>query len=218
MKKIQYGDLEAIVCLPYPVMRPSTQSRDHLRKIMSNIVISKVRGVCHIQSCDPSRSLEIIWGLKMSKLLNLIAYSLACLLTCTNWALSCICEHLAKHASQIIVDHLEMIYILFIYACLVWEWSPYACGKFAHITTSLNFISSSLLHVCYRIMVYLWGLTLIFACLGTLLGIVALNICWYNLWSTLILIWCIASTSPGSCSMSSLPKGESVHKVVELFC
>jgi hypothetical protein len=47
----------------------------------------------------------------MSKLLNLIAYSLACLLTCT-------CEYLVKHASRIIVAHLEMISTLFIYACL----------------------------------------------------------------------------------------------------
>jgi hypothetical protein len=54
----------------------------------------------------------------MSKLLNLIAYSLACLLTCTSLVLSCICEHLIKCASQIIVAHLEMIYVLFIYACL----------------------------------------------------------------------------------------------------
>jgi hypothetical protein len=54
----------------------------------------------------------------MSKLLNLIAYSLAYLLTCTNRALSCICEHCAKHTSRIIVAHIEMISILFIYACL----------------------------------------------------------------------------------------------------
>jgi hypothetical protein len=54
----------------------------------------------------------------MSKLLNLIGYSLECLLSCTNCALSCICECLAKHMSQIIVAHLEMISILFIYACL----------------------------------------------------------------------------------------------------
>jgi hypothetical protein len=54
----------------------------------------------------------------MSKLLNLTAYALACLLTCINLALSCICERLAKHASQIIVAHIEMIFILFIYACL----------------------------------------------------------------------------------------------------
>jgi hypothetical protein len=45
----------------------------------------------------------------MSKLLNLIAYSLACLLTCTNWILSCICEHLANHASRIFVALFEMV-------------------------------------------------------------------------------------------------------------
>jgi hypothetical protein len=54
----------------------------------------------------------------MSKLLNLIAYSLVCLLTCTKCVLSCICERLVKHASRIIVAHLEMIYVLFIYVCL----------------------------------------------------------------------------------------------------
>jgi hypothetical protein len=50
---------------------------------MSNMVISKLWDVYCTQSCDPPRDLEITWGLKMSKLLNLIAYSLACLLTCT---------------------------------------------------------------------------------------------------------------------------------------
>jgi hypothetical protein len=130
------------VCLPYPVMQPSAWSRDHLRKIRSNMVILKLRCVCCTQSYNPSCSLEIIWGFKMSKLLNLIGYSLDCLLTCINWSLSCICERLAKHVSQIIVAHLEMISILFIYACLAWDWSPYVCGL---------------------LMVYLWGLTLIFA-------------------------------------------------------
>jgi hypothetical protein len=50
---------------------------------MPTTVISKLRGVCHNQSCNPPRGLEIILGLKMSKLLNLNAYSLECLLTCT---------------------------------------------------------------------------------------------------------------------------------------
>jgi hypothetical protein len=129
----------------------------------SNTVISKLQGVYRTQSCDPPCGLEIIWGLIISKMLNLIAYSLKCLLTCTNWALSYICERLTKHTSQIIVAHFEMISILFIYACLVWDRSPYACDDFAQIVTSLNFRSSFLLHVCYILMVYLWGLTLIFA-------------------------------------------------------
>jgi hypothetical protein len=176
---------------------------------MSNMVISKLWGVCRTQSSDHPRDLEILWRFKMSKLLNLIAYSLVCLLTWTNWALSCICEHSAKHASQIIVAQLEMIYILFIYTCLAWERSPYACGEFAQIARSLNLISSSLLHVCYLLMVYLWGLTLSFCkVVHNLLSIVALNICCYNLWSTLILISCIASTSLDLCLMSSLSKGE----------
>jgi hypothetical protein len=76
---------------------------------ISNTVISKLRGVYHIQSCNPPRGLGITWGLKMSKLLNLIAYSLACLLTCTNWVLNCICERLAKHACQIFVTPFEMM-------------------------------------------------------------------------------------------------------------
>jgi hypothetical protein len=134
-------------------MQPSAWSRDHLRKIMSNTMISKLQGVCHTKSVDPPHSLEINWGFKLSKLLNLIAYSLACLLTCTNLALSYICEHLTKHASHITVAHIEMISILFIDACLAWDQSSYVYGDLAQIATSLNSISSSLLHVCYLLMV-----------------------------------------------------------------
>jgi hypothetical protein len=119
-EKFQYSDLKALGCLPYPVMWPFTRSRDHLRKIMSNTVISKLWGVCRTRSCNPPRGLEITWGFKMSKLLNLIAYSFACLVTCTNWALSCICERLAKHASQIIVAHFEIISI-FLYMLALLE-------------------------------------------------------------------------------------------------
>jgi hypothetical protein len=162
-EKFQYGYLKAQGCLPYLVVWPSTWSRDYLRKTISNTVILKLQSVCRTQMCNPLRGLEIIWGFKMSTLLNLITYSLACLLTCTNWALSCVCERLAKHASWIIVAHHEMISILFIHACLAWDRSPYACCDFAQIATSLNFISSSLLHVCYLLMVFLWGVTLIFA-------------------------------------------------------
>jgi hypothetical protein len=53
----------------------------------------------------------------MSKLLNLIAYSLDCLLTYTNGVLRCICEHLAKHVSQMCVALFKMIPSEFIYAC-----------------------------------------------------------------------------------------------------
>jgi hypothetical protein len=141
----------------------SMGSTDHLRKMMSNMVISILWDVCCTQSCNPLCGLEIIWGFKMSKLLNFIACSLACLLTCTSWALSCIYERLAKNVSRIIVAHFEMISTLFIHACLAWDRSPYACGYFAQIAASLNFISSSLLHVCYLLMVYLWELTLNFA-------------------------------------------------------
>jgi hypothetical protein len=54
----------------------------------------------------------------MCKLLYLIAYSLPCLLTCTNYVLSCICERLAKHTYQIFVALFEMMPSEFIYACL----------------------------------------------------------------------------------------------------
>jgi hypothetical protein len=97
----------------------------------SNMMISKLRGVCRTQSCDPPHSLEITWGLKMSKLLNLIAYSLACLLTCTNWVLSCICERLAKHMSRIFVALVEMMSSECIYACFGWYMSPYDCCALA---------------------------------------------------------------------------------------
>jgi hypothetical protein len=35
---------------------------------MSNTVVSKLWGVYRTQSCDPPRGLEITWGLKISKL------------------------------------------------------------------------------------------------------------------------------------------------------
>jgi hypothetical protein len=162
-EKFQYSDVEGPGCLLYPVMWPFARSRDQLRKIMSNTVILRLWGVYRTKSCDPPCGLEIISVPKMSKFLNIIAYSLACLLTCTKWSLSCICERLAKHASRSIVADLEMIYILFIHAYFAWDQSPYACGDFAQIPTALDFISSALLHICYLLMVYLWGLTLIFA-------------------------------------------------------
>jgi hypothetical protein len=59
-EKFQYGDVEDLGCLSYPVVRPSALSRDHLRKIMSKTVISKLRGVCHTQLYDPPHGLEII--------------------------------------------------------------------------------------------------------------------------------------------------------------
>jgi hypothetical protein len=91
-----------------------TQSCDPPRGIeitwgMSTTALLKLRGVYRTQLCDPPRGLEITWGFKMSKLSNLIAYSLVCLFTCTNWVLSCICERLAKHASRIFVALFEMM-------------------------------------------------------------------------------------------------------------
>jgi hypothetical protein len=98
---------------------------------MPNTVISKLRDVCHTQSCDPPRGLEIIWGLKIIKLLTLITYSLACLLTYTNWVLSYICECLAKHASRIFVALFEMMPSEYIYAYFGWDRSSYAYGGLA---------------------------------------------------------------------------------------
>jgi hypothetical protein len=59
-EKFQYGGLDAPRCLPYPVVQPSVRSRDDLRKIMSNVVILKLRGVCRTQFCDPPHGVEII--------------------------------------------------------------------------------------------------------------------------------------------------------------
>jgi hypothetical protein len=59
-KKFQYGDFEAPGCLPYLVMRPSAWSRDYLRKLMSNTVISKLQGIYRTQSCDSPHGLGII--------------------------------------------------------------------------------------------------------------------------------------------------------------
>jgi hypothetical protein len=55
----QYYDLEAPEYLSYLVVRPSVQFRDHLRKIISNMVILKLWGVCRTQSCDSPCDLEI---------------------------------------------------------------------------------------------------------------------------------------------------------------
>jgi hypothetical protein len=150
---------------------------------------------------------------------NLVAYSLACLLTCTNWVLSYICERLAKYASQIFVAVFEMMPSEFIYACLGCDRSLYACGDLLNLL--IHFISylSSRLLACYLVMVSLWGFTLVFACLGIMVVCNFINTCQYILWSTLILISCIASHSSVSlCLMSSLPKGERLcTKLVELL-
>jgi hypothetical protein len=58
-KKFQYDNLDAPRCLPYLVARPSAHFRDYLRKIMSHMVILKLRGVYHTQSCDHLHGLEI---------------------------------------------------------------------------------------------------------------------------------------------------------------
>jgi hypothetical protein len=162
-EKFQYDDLEALGCFPYPVVQPSVRSRYHLRKIMSNTMILMLWGVCRTQSCDSPCSLEIIKGFQMSTLLNLIAYSLTCLLTCTSRALSCIYEHLAKHASWIIVSHFEMISI-FLYMLVLLEIEVL---MLVVTLLKLQHCLISYLAPCYMffylLMVYLWGLTLIFA-------------------------------------------------------
>jgi hypothetical protein len=121
---------------------------------MSNTVISKLQGVCRTQSCDPLRGLEITWGLKMSKLLNLITYSLACLLTCTNWVLSCIYECLAKHASRISVALFEMMLVSLYMLVLV------EIGVLILMVDLLNFLYTSfhILAHSYLLVISLWSL------------------------------------------------------------
>jgi hypothetical protein len=136
-----------------------TQSCDPLRGLeiilgMSNTVISKLRGVCRTQSCDPPCDLQITWGLKMRKLLNLIVYSLACLLTYTNWILSCICKRLAKHASRISVAPFEMM-LANVYMHVLVE-----IGVFMLVVDLLNllFTLSHILAYGYLLVISLWSL------------------------------------------------------------
>jgi hypothetical protein len=185
---------------------------------MSNTVISKLWGVCHTRSCDDSRVLEITWGFKMSKLLNLIAYSLACLLAGTNWVLSCICERLAKHASWISVALFEMILVSLYMSVLV------EVGDFMLVVNLLNFLFTSFHNLAhgYLLVISLWSLcvdSVLFASLGIILEYSYLNTCLYTLWSTLIFISCIASNSSLQlCLMSSLPNRERLcTKLVELL-
>jgi hypothetical protein len=122
---------------------------------MSNMVISKLQGVCRTQSWDPPCGPEITWELKMSKLLNLIAHSLVCLLTCTNWVLSCICEHLAKHASQIFVALFEMM-LESLYICLSWLRYESLCLWWTCLTCL--FTSCHILAHGYLLVISLWSL------------------------------------------------------------
>jgi hypothetical protein len=111
--------------------------------------------------------------------MNLITYSLACLLTCTNWVLSCICDRLAKHASRIFVALFEMMPSEFIYSCIGWDRSLYASGDLLNLV--IHFISylSSWLLASYLVMVSLWWLTLVFASLGIMVVYNCLNTCLY---------------------------------------
>jgi hypothetical protein len=146
---------------------------------------------------------------------NLIAY----LLTCINWVFSCICERLTKHTSWIVIALFEMITSEFIYACLGWDRSLYACGGLLNLL--IHFISylSSWILVCCLVMVSLWRFILVFANLGIMVVYSCLNTCMYILWNTLIWISCIAShSSLGLCLMNSLSKGERLcRKLVELL-
>jgi hypothetical protein len=128
---------------------------------ISNTVISKLRGVSRTQSYNSQRGLEIIWGLKMNTLLNLVAYSLTCLLTCTNWVLSCICERLVKYASWISIALFEMM-LASLYMLVLVE-----IGVFMLVLDLLNFLIHfisylfSWLLACYLFVVYLWEFTLV---------------------------------------------------------
>jgi hypothetical protein len=185
---------------------------------MSNTVILKLWGVCRTQSCDPPRGLEITRGLKMSKLLNLIANSLACLLTCTIWVLRCICEFLAKHTSRISVTLFEMMFASLYMLVLV------EIEVFMVVVELLNllFTSFHILAHGYLLVISLWSLVRSHSCfayLGIMVEYNCSNTCLYTLWSTLILIsWITSHSSLRLCLMSSLPKGERLcTKLVELL-
>jgi hypothetical protein len=124
-----------------------------------------------------------------------------------------------KSRIRIFVALVEMMPSEVIYVCLSWDRSLYAYGDLLNLP--IHFISylSSWLLACYLVMVSLWGFTLVFASLGTMVVYNCLNTCSYILWSTLILISCIAShSSLGLCLMSSLPRGERLcTKLVELL-
>jgi hypothetical protein len=136
-----------------------TQSCDPPRGLeviweISNMVIWKLRCICRTQSCDPPRGLEIIWGLKMSKILNLIAYSLAYLLNCTNWVLSCICERLVKHTSRISVALFEMMLAsLYILVLVEIEVFMFVVNLLILIFTSFHILAHG-----YLIFITLWSL------------------------------------------------------------
>jgi hypothetical protein len=149
--------------------------------------------------------------------MNLIAYSLACLLICTNRFLSCICERLAKHAILNCVALVEMMSSKFM--CLFWlRWESYACGGLLNLLIHFFHI---LAHG-YLLVILYWSL-----CEDSLLFFKywhndvynCLNTCLYALWSTLILISCIVlRSSLELCLMSSLPKGDRLcAKLVELL-
>jgi hypothetical protein len=152
----------------------------------------------------------------MSKILNLIAYSLACLLTCTKWVLSCICEHLVKHVSQISIALFEMM-LATLYMLVLVEIGV----LMLMVDLLIHYISylSSWLFACYLLLVSLWGFTLVSTSLGIMIEYSCLNTYLYILWSTLILISCIISpASLKLCLMISMPKGERMcTKLVELF-
>jgi hypothetical protein len=127
----------------------------------------------------------------MNKLLNLIAYSLACLLTCINWVLSCICERLTKHISRIFVALFEMmlasLYMLILVEIGVLMLMMDLLNLLIHF---MSYLSSWLL-ACY----HLWSFVRIHSCfasLGIMVEYSCLNACLYTLWSTLILISCFS--------------------------
>jgi hypothetical protein len=151
----------------------------------------------------------------MSKLLNLITYSLACLLTCTNWVFSCICERLVKHVSQIFVALFEMMLASLYMLVLVEIWVLMLMVDLLSLLIHfISYLSSWLL--AYYLFVRIHAC---FASLGIMIEYSCLNTCLYILWSTLILISCITShSSLRLCLMSSLQKGERLcTKLVELF-
>jgi hypothetical protein len=151
--KFQYDDLEAPGCLPYPVVWPCARSRGHLRNVQYSGL--EVPGVCRTQSCDPSHSLEITWGPKMSKI------KLNCLIICLFiylYKLSSYLHMLAFGKSR----YLKLLLLLLRW-CLVYMFVFVEVGVLClwWVAYSLHDYLNSWLLVYYPVMVYLCGFTLI---------------------------------------------------------
>jgi hypothetical protein len=134
-----------VILKPWGVCR--TQSCDPPRSLeviwgMSNTVVSKLQGVCRIQLCDPSRGLEITWGLVQTEFL--VAY-VSVWQSALFWTVVALVEIMSSK-----------------FICLFWlRWESYACGGLLILLIHLMLYLSSWLLACYFVLVSLWGLTLV---------------------------------------------------------